>query len=67
MQYQSSNQEEQEGFRDKAQKSQLFNLTQRFLSKDLKWERKEVCVREWEVFLRLEMEFGECSCVGGER
>jgi hypothetical protein len=25
-----------------------------------------VCVREWEVFLRLEMEFGACSC-GGER
>jgi hypothetical protein len=21
-------------------------------------------VREWEVFLRLEMEFGACSCVG---
>jgi hypothetical protein len=42
----------------------LFNLTQRFLSKDLKWERQEVCEREWEVFLRLEMEFGACSCVG---
>jgi hypothetical protein len=43
--------------------SQLFNFTQRFLSKDLKWERQEVCEREWEVFLRLEMEFGAYSCV----
>jgi hypothetical protein len=25
-----------------------------------------VCVREWEVFLRLGMEFESCSCVGGE-
>jgi hypothetical protein len=23
-----------------------------------------VCEREWEVFLRLEMEFDVCSCVG---
>jgi hypothetical protein len=23
-----------------------------------------VCEREWEVFLRLEMEFKSCSCVG---
>jgi hypothetical protein len=46
MQYQSSNQEEQEEFGDEAQKLQLFNLTQRFLSKDLKWKRQEVCVRE---------------------
>jgi hypothetical protein len=23
-----------------------------------------MCVREWEVFLRLEMEFKSCSCVG---
>jgi hypothetical protein len=30
----------------------------------LKWERQEVCKREWEMFLRLEMEFGACSCVG---
>jgi hypothetical protein len=37
----------------KHKKPQLFNLTQRFLSKDLKWERQEVCEREWEVFLRL--------------
>jgi hypothetical protein len=36
MQYQSSNQEEQEGFGDETQKLQLFNLTQRFLYKDLK-------------------------------
>jgi hypothetical protein len=57
------NQEEQEGFGDEAQKQQLFNLTQRFLSKDLKWERQEVCEREWEVFLRLEMEVQSCSCV----
>jgi hypothetical protein len=62
--YQSSNQEEQEGFGDEAQKSQLFNLTQRFLSKDLKWERQDVCEREWEVFLRLGMEFESCSYVG---
>jgi hypothetical protein len=39
----------------------LFNLTQTFLSKDLKWERREVCDREWWVFLRLEMEFKVCS------
>jgi hypothetical protein len=58
------NQEEQKGFGDEAQKSQLLNLTQRFLSKDLKWERQEVCEREWEMFLRLEMEFGACSYVG---
>jgi hypothetical protein len=57
------NQEEQEGFGDEAQKQQLFNLTQRFLSKDLKWERQEVCEREWEVFLSLEMEVQSCSCV----
>jgi hypothetical protein len=23
-----------------------------------------MCEREWEVFLKLEMEFGSCSCVG---
>jgi hypothetical protein len=43
----------------------LHNLTQRFLSKDLKWERQEVCEREWGVFLRLEMEFKGCSYVKG--
>jgi hypothetical protein len=48
----------------KHKKPQLFNLTQRFLSKDLKWERQEVCEREWEVFLRLGMEFESCSTVG---
>jgi hypothetical protein len=42
---------------------QLFNLTYRFLSKDLKWERQEMCQREWEVFLKLEMEFKSCSTV----
>jgi hypothetical protein len=42
---------------------QLFNLTQRFLSKYLKWERREVREREWGVFLALEMEFKTCSCV----
>ena len=42
----------------------LFNLTQRFLSKDFKWERQEVCEREWEVFLMLGMEFESCSCAG---
>jgi hypothetical protein len=47
----------------KHKNSELFNLTQRFLSKDLKWERQEVCDREWGVFLRLEMEFKACSCV----
>jgi hypothetical protein len=55
-----------EGFRDKTQKQYLFNLNQRYLSKDLKWERQEVCVREWQVFLRLEMEFGACSTLGRE-
>jgi hypothetical protein len=25
-----------------------------------------VCEREWEVFFKLEMEFGSCSCVGRE-
>jgi hypothetical protein len=30
----------------------------------LKWERQEMCEREWEVFLRLEMEFKSCSSVG---
>jgi hypothetical protein len=25
-----------------------------------------VCVREWEVFLKLEMKFGACSYVGRE-
>jgi hypothetical protein len=25
-----------------------------------------VCVREWQVFLRLEMEFGACSTLGRE-
>jgi hypothetical protein len=25
-----------------------------------------VCVREWRMFLRLEMEFKACSCMGGE-
>ena len=25
-----------------------------------------MCVREWEVFLKLEMEFGACSSVGRE-
>jgi hypothetical protein len=29
----------------------------------LKWERQEMCVREWEVFLKLEKEFGSCSYV----
>jgi hypothetical protein len=33
------NQEEQEGFEDEAQKPAALNLTQRFFSKDLKWER----------------------------
>jgi hypothetical protein len=38
-----SNQEEQEGFGDEAQNPVALNLTQRFLSKDLKWERQEMC------------------------
>jgi hypothetical protein len=38
----------------------------KILSKDLKWERQEMCEREWEVFFKLEMEFGSCSCVGRE-
>jgi hypothetical protein len=32
----------------------------------LKWKRQETCEREWEVFLRLEMEFKSCSLVWGE-
>jgi hypothetical protein len=44
-------------------KTATLKLTQRFLSKDLKWERQEACEREWEVFLRLEMEFCACSTV----
>jgi hypothetical protein len=47
-------------------KNTALKLTQRFLSKDLKWERDEMCEREWEVFLKLEMEFWSCSCVGRE-
>jgi hypothetical protein len=31
-----------------------------------KWERQEMCEREWEVFLKLDMEFKSCSCVGRE-
>jgi hypothetical protein len=27
-------------------------------------EARDVCVREREVFFKLEMEFGSCSCVG---
>jgi hypothetical protein len=45
-------------------KNNSSQLTQRILSKDLKWERQEVCEREWEVFLRLEMEFCACSTMG---
>jgi hypothetical protein len=48
-------------------KTAALKLTQRFLSKDLKWERQEMCEIEWEVFFKLEMEFGSCSCVWGER
>ena len=47
-------------------KTAALKLTQRFLSKDLKWERQELCEREWEVFFKLEMEFGSCSSVGRE-
>jgi hypothetical protein len=57
------NQEEQERFGDEAQKIAALKLTQRFLSKDLKWERQEVCEREWEVFLRLGMVSKLCSSV----
>jgi hypothetical protein len=46
------------------QKTAALKLTQKFLSKDLKWERQEVCEREWEVFLRLGMESKLCSSVG---
>ena len=48
-------------------KTAALKLTQRFLSKDLKWERQEMCEREWEVFFKLEMEFGSCSSLWGER
>jgi hypothetical protein len=58
------NQEEQERFGDEAQKTTALKFTQRFLSKDLKCERQEMCVREWEVFFKLEMGFGSCSFVG---
>jgi hypothetical protein len=47
-------------------KNVALKLTQRFLSKDLKWERQEMCEREWEVFFKLEMEFGSCSPMGRE-
>jgi hypothetical protein len=47
-------------------KTAALNLTQRFLSKDLKWERQKVCERDWEVFLKLEMEFKSCSTCGRE-
>jgi hypothetical protein len=60
------NEEELERFGDEAQKPQLSNSL-RFLSKDLKWERQEMCEREWEVFLKLKMEFGSCSFVWRER
>jgi hypothetical protein len=33
----------------------------------LNWERQEMCEREWQVFFKLEMEFGSCSSVWGER
>jgi hypothetical protein len=45
-------------------KTAALKLTQRFLSKDLKWERQEVCEIEWEVFLRLEMESKSCFTIG---
>jgi hypothetical protein len=45
-------------------KNHSSSISLRFLSKDLKWERQEVCEREWEVFLMLGMEFESCSCVG---
>ena len=48
-------------------KTAALKLTQRFLSKDLKWERQEMCERECEVFFKLEVEFGSCSSVWGER
>jgi hypothetical protein len=48
-------------------KTATLKLSQRFLSKDLKWERQEMCEREWEVFFKLEMEFRSCSYVWGER
>ena len=48
-------------------KTAALKLTQRFLSKDLKWERQEMCEREREVFLGLEMEFKSCSLLWGER
>lgn len=47
-------------------KTAALKLTQRFLSKDLKWERQEVCEREWEVFLRLGMKFCACCSMGRE-
>jgi hypothetical protein len=50
----------------KNKKTASLKLTQRFLFKHLKWERQEMCEREWKVFLRLEMEFKSCSCVGRE-
>jgi hypothetical protein len=30
-------------------------------------EARDVCEREWEVFFKLEMEFGSCSFVWGKR
>jgi hypothetical protein len=48
-------------------KTVALKLSQRFLSKDLKWEMQEMCEREWDVFFKLEMEFRSCSYVWGER
>jgi hypothetical protein len=31
-------------------KTAVLKLTQRFLSKYLKWERQEMCEREWRCF-----------------
>jgi hypothetical protein len=47
-------------------KSQLFNLTQRFLSKDSKWERQEVCERVGGVS-QVGNEVLCVLCCGGER
>jgi hypothetical protein len=43
--HQSSNQDEQDRFEDEAQRPTTLNPTQKLLSKDLKWERHEMCER----------------------
>ena len=68
MWYQSSNQEEeQERFRDEAQNRSSQAHSKISLQRFEMGEARDVCVREREVFLGLEMEFKSCSLLWGER